>query len=326
MDYAALGRSNLMVSRLGFGCAALSGHDYGPIDEVEAAKAIQRAYDLGFTLFDTADVYGFGRSEQLLSEALGDRRHDVVIATKGGIAWDARGRTRRDVSPSHLRDALDASLARLKVEAVSLYQVHWLDGRTPIGDVMGELSSLQQAGKVKHLGICNVGGEELSAAQAHGRLEAFQLPLSLVERGHRPSLAAATHAHGVGTLAYNVLGQGLLAGATPDPNRLHPSDLRFRSRLFQSPTYEQGRRVYEQLIREARVNGRSAAQMAIRWVLEQEPVTVALVGAKTCRQVEDNAGALGWSLDDTVLRRLESMPLESDELRRLAAPVRHRGR
>ncbi len=285
----------------------MSGHDYGPIDEAEAIKAIQRAHDLDFSLFDTADVYGFGQSERLLSQALGSLRHDVIIATKGGIAWDARGRTRRDVSPSHLRAALDASLDRLKVEAISLYQVHWLDGRTPIGDVMETLLSLQQAGKVEHLGICNVGSSDLSAAQAYGPVEVLQLPFSLLERDHRPRLAAAAGTHGIGTLVYNVLGQGLLAGATPDPTRLHPSDLRFRSHLFQSGAYAQGRRVYERLIDEAKLSGRSPAQMAIRWAVEQEAVTVALVGAKTVRQVEDNAGALGWSIDPDALRRLGNL-------------------
>lgn len=307
MDQVRLGRSELVVSRLGFGCAALSGYDYGPIDEAEAIRAIRRAHDLDVTLFDTADVYGFGRSEELLSEALGNARDKVVVATKGGIAWDARGRTRRDASPRHLRDALDASLARLKLEAVSLYQVHWLDDRTPLGDVVETLSSFQREGKVVHAGICNVGPEDLSVAQAHGRLECLQLPLSLVEREHGDGLEAAARIHGMGTLAYNVLGQGLLTGATPDPATLHSSDLRFRSHLFQQPAYTHGRRAYEQLTEEAEALARSPAQLAIRWVLEQEHVTAALVGAKTRRQVEDNAGAVGWSIDRATLRRLDGL-------------------
>lgn len=310
MEQVRLGGSNLMISRLGFGCAALSGYDYGPIDEAEAVKAIQLAYDLGVTLFDTADVYGFGRSEELLSKALGNARSKVVIATKGGVAWDARGRTRRDVSPRHLRQALDASLARLKVDAAPLYQVHWLDDRTPIGDVMETLLSFQTAGKVAHLGICNVAPDELTAAQAKARVETLQVPMSLIERGSRTGMASAARTYGMATLVYNVLGQGLLAGATPDPARLHPTDLRLRSRLFQSASYKRGRRVYEQLALEAEVHGRSPAQMAIRWVLEQQNVTAALVGAKTRRQMEENAGALSWQIDPSALRRLDGLAAE----------------
>jgi aryl-alcohol dehydrogenase-like predicted oxidoreductase len=293
-----------MVSRLGFGCAALSGYDYGPIDEGEAVRAIRRAYDLGVNLFDTADVYGFGRAEKLLRNALGKRRHDVVIATKGGMAWDEGGRTRRDTSPGHLRGAVEASLVRLGVDAVSLFQVHWLDGRTPIGDTIEALTELRQAGKIRHLGMCNVGSDEVATAQQHGRVESLQLPLSLLERQHRPTLDDAQGTHGMATLAYNVLGQGLLAGATPDRTRLAASDLRFRSPLFQPGTYDASRRAHGRVTAEATLIGRSPAQVAIRWVLDQPGVTAALVGAKTRVQVEDNAGALGWTSDPDSLRRL----------------------
>ena len=132
MDYATMGSTGLQVSRLGFGCAAMGGYDYGPVDDRDSIESVRRALDLGITFFDTADVYGLGHAEHVLGRALGKNRHDVVVATKFGKAWDAKGRVSRDTSPRRLVRAVEASLQRMDLDCITLYQIHWLDEQTPL--------------------------------------------------------------------------------------------------------------------------------------------------------------------------------------------------
>src|SRR5947207_3407434 len=155
MEYRKLAFTDLEVSRVGFGGWAISGHGWGPVDDRESAAAVQRALDLGINLFDTADVYGFGHSEEVLASALGDERRHAVIATKFGVTWDARGRVSRDVSPPRVVAALEASLRRLRLDCIPLYQVHWPDGATPVAATMEALRRCQEAGKVRWIGCCN---------------------------------------------------------------------------------------------------------------------------------------------------------------------------
>ena len=145
----------MTVSRLAFGCWAMGGHGYGTVDDAESIAAVKKALELGINFFDTADVYGFGHSERILSEALDSRRHDVVIATKFGVSWDDSGKTRKDCSPKRLVEALEGSLRRLRVECIPLYQIHWHDGITPVPDLMETLLRCREAGKIRYIGCSN---------------------------------------------------------------------------------------------------------------------------------------------------------------------------
>jgi len=146
MEYRRLGLTGLRISRVGFGCWAIGGHGYGLVTEKDFSAAVKEALDLGINFFDTADVYGFGRSERILAKALGSRRKEVVIATKFGVAWNKQGQTYKDCSPRRAEQALEGSLNRLKIDCIPLYQIHWHDGITPIPEIMQALLKFQWQG------------------------------------------------------------------------------------------------------------------------------------------------------------------------------------
>lgn len=310
MEQADLGPSGLVVSRVGLGTACFSGYDYGRIDERGATAAVRRALELGVTLFDTADVYGFGRAEELLGNALGPAREEVVIATKVGVAWNGSGNTYRDLSPTRVVTALDASLRRLRVDSIPLYQVHWLDPNTPIDDLMDVLIDCQRAGKVRHFGFCNVGTSVLEEAARRCRVDALQLPFSLLERQHNADLVLARNQLQMTTLVYNVLAQGLLSGALTRASTFESSDLRRRSPIFSGAIYEHGLQLVRELWSIAAEYGRTPAQVAIRWVLDQNGVTSAIVGARSARQVEENA-FIAWDLGGSHRERLDDLAVPS---------------
>ena len=149
MEYAKLGLSDLRVSRIGFGCWAIGGHGYGKTDDKESIKAIQKALHLGINFFDTADVYGFGHSEEILCKALGSQKDNVIIATKFGVNWDERGNTFYDCSPKRVTEALEGSLRRLKIDCIPVYQIHWYDNVSPILETLEVLKKYQESGKIQ---------------------------------------------------------------------------------------------------------------------------------------------------------------------------------
>ena len=155
MEYVKFGSTPLTISRIGVGCAAIGGYDYGKVDDRESVTAIRKAFDLGITFFDTADVYGFGHAEEILAQALGKHRAEVIVATKFGVSWEGKGRTTRDISAARVVEALEGSLRRLKLECIPLYQIHWHDFRTSLEETMQALKRCQEAGKVRFVGCCN---------------------------------------------------------------------------------------------------------------------------------------------------------------------------
>ena len=163
MEYKYIGNTINQITRIGFGCWAIGGHGYGNVSDDESIKSIQHAIDLGINFFDTADVYGFGHSEEILSKALGNKRHEVFIATKFGVAWDENGNTKKDCSPSRVVKALDASLKRLRIEIIPLYQIHWPDGTTNLDDTLDVLEKCQREGKIINIGCSNFSSELLGS-------------------------------------------------------------------------------------------------------------------------------------------------------------------
>lgn len=298
MEYVTLGVTELTVSRLGYGCAAMGGYDYGRVSDDESMRAVQRALSVGVNFFDTADAYGFGHAEEVLGRALGSRKHDVVIATKFGVRWDAQGRTERDTSARWAELAVEGSLRRLGLDCIPLYQIHWPDYRTSIAATLEALRRLREAGKVRYFGCCNFGADALDEAQAHGRLESLQLPYSLVERQCEATIDRCSREHHVAILSYNSLAQGLLSGKYGADSRFEGTDLRRRSKLFRGEALERNLVVVERLKVVGRRHDRTPAQVALRWILDNASVTCAITGIKAPRQIEENAGALEWRLPD----------------------------
>lgn len=303
MEYTEFGQTGLSISRVGVGCAAIGGYDYGKVDDRESIAAIHRALDLGINFFDTADAYGLGHSEEVLGRALGARRREVVVATKVGVRWDPLGRIRRDLSPGWVVRALEGSLRRLKMDCIPVYQIHWPDPATPVADTLELLRKSQEAGKIRFIGCCNFPESLVDQAQAVCRVDSLQLPYSLAQREFLAAIRYCHSKYRMAVLAYSPLAQGLLSAKYTRASKFEGTDLRARSGLFRGKIFEANLALVEGLKKAAGRIGRSPAQVAIRWILEEPAVACALAGVKRPQQVEENAGASGWNLsrDDVML-------------------------
>ena len=287
MEYVGIG--GLSASRIGFGCAPMGGFDYGPVDDAVSIEAVHAALDGGINFFDVADVYGFGRAEEVLGRALAGRR--AVIATKFGLEWGS-GSVRRDASAAYVARAVDASLARLQVEVIDLYQIHWPDPDTPLYETAGALVRLREAGKIREIGCCNFSLAQLQELHALVPVAAYQAPLNLLCRGIEEDVLPWCDANGVSVLAHSVLARAVLAGRR-DAN-FEENDTRPRSRYF-VPSAEK-ELVIETMGSVAAMTGRSLANIASRWVLDRG-AAVALIGMKTPEQVREHLRAADWALD-----------------------------
>ena len=296
MEYARLGAGKCLISRVGFGCASISGYDYGPVDEPAWMRTVREALDCGINFFDVADVYGFGRGEEMLSRALGEQRHKVVLATKFGLVWDSQGEIRRDASPKTIEQALNESLRRLRVESITLYQLHWPDTVTPPGEILETLKLFQDRGKIQFIGLSNVSLEQLESAHRTHPVDSAQVPYNLLCRGIEERFLSWCDVNQIGVLAHSGLARGLLSGRRPLGSHFKGSDTRNQSAYF-AP---EGRQQKEALVRALCETGRRArcspAAAALRWLLDHRQVTSVLVGMNNLTQLKENLRAVGWRL------------------------------
>lgn len=300
MEYVQLSGTDLVVSRIAFGGDAIGGHHYGQVSEEDAIATVRRALDLGINFFDTADTYGFGRSEEILARALGDKRKDVVISTKFGVVWDSNGNITHDINPKRVYTAVDQSLRRLKLECIPLYFIHHPDGVTPIESTMEALTRCQEVGKIRYVGCSNFQPELIGEAHAEHPITAVQVPYNLIDREVEKTMLPFCKSLGINVLAYFPLAQGLLTGkhgaARP---KLENQDARSRRwSYFQHDSFPAYLQVVSLLKVVARQYGVTPAQLALRWILDNQEVACALVGAKRTSHVEENAGAFGWNLSE----------------------------
>lgn len=306
MEYEKLGSTDLTVSRLGFGCWAIGGHGYGLVDDDESIRAIRCALDHGITFFDTADAYGFGHSERILARALGPRRKDVVIATKFGVAWNEKGGTFRDCSPARAISSLEGSLKRLDIDCIPLYQIHWHDGKTPIGDTIDALRRCQDAGKVRYVSCSNFSLDLINQAQKHHRIESLQCLYNLLQRENENAMLSCREMFRMGVIAYGTIVRGLLSGKFNARVRAYAAgDTRASSEMFRGERLAFCVSVAEMLDRIGQRYGRCGAQVAIRYVLQKKFITAAIVGHKTVQQIDENVKALGWNLSDDDMQQLD---------------------
>lgn len=283
-----LGRSDLHVSRLGFGCWQLGGHGWQDIDQQEIIKAIDTALDSGINFFDTADIYGLGASETLLGKVLGNRG---IVATKFGVR-EKEGATYFDNSRQWLFEAVEASLKRLGRETIDLYQLHWPDQKRPLEDTLADLETLRTQGKIRWYGLSNIDPTTLKTLPEG--LATFTLEYSLLQRTWERAIAATRT---LSFLAWGSLAQGLLSGKYTRNHRFADTDIRSRpTSLFAPKHWDIYEPILEKLSATAKAHNRSMAQTALRWVLDTQPHSVVLTGIKNVGQLQDNLGALNWSL------------------------------
>src|SRR5262245_21762768 len=202
MQYRTMGNSDLTVSALGFGCWEMGGNQYGEVDDEEEQRAVERAIDLGVTLFDTAAVYGYGHSEEVLGRALGSRRSEIVLVTKGGITWEeVGGPITRTATREVLVKGLEDSLRRLGTDYVDLFLIHWPDGKTPEAEMMASLNELLRSGKTRYIGVSNFTADMLRASEQHAEICANQVGYNLFDRRWErqmfPTARAGDRNHGL---------------------------------------------------------------------------------------------------------------------------------
>ena len=278
---------------------------YGTFDDAESIRTIHRAIDLGVTFFDTAEVYGPYTNEELLGRAIAGKREKLVIATKFGFALDS-GRQGVDGSPTNAKRVADASLKRLNIDVIDLYYQHRRDPSVPIEETVGAMKELVEAGKVRYIGLSEVGVETLRRANAVHPITALQSEYSLWERGIEASILPTLRELGIGFVPYSPLGRGYLTGNLK-VEELVPNDWRRTVPRFSEASAQKNQRLLEIVKRVAERRRATPAQVALAWVLAQGSDVVPIPGTKRVRYLEDNAGAVNVSLEPDDLRELDDI-------------------
>jgi aryl-alcohol dehydrogenase-like predicted oxidoreductase len=296
MEYLQLASSGLKISRIGFGCAAISGYDYGKVDDRESIDAIRKAWEAGVNLFDTSDVYGFGHVEEILAKALGNDRHEAIITTKFGINWDQSGKTFKDCSVKRMTWALEDSLRRLQVDCIPIYMVHWHDGVTPLPEIMEALGECQKQGKIRYLGCSNFTAKMVWEASETHKIDFVQLPYNLVRREYEGQLIESVEQLSMTTMVYDVLARGLLSGKYNKRVQFGENDTRARDQYFSGAYFNSNLQMVKRLETIGRRHHKTPAQVAIRWALERPYIRCVLIGSKRSSQVAENTDVFGWRL------------------------------
>jgi aryl-alcohol dehydrogenase-like predicted oxidoreductase len=308
MQQRTLGRSGLTVSALGLGCMGMSDF-YGPLDDDESVRTLHRAVELGVTLFDTADMYGPYKNEELVGKALKDRRQQVVIATKFGILRDPNDPSKRGISgrPEYVRQACEASLRRLGTDYIDLYYQHRVDPETPIEDTIGTMAELVQEGKVRHLGMSEAAADTLRRASAVHPIAALQSEYSLWSRDPENGVLQACRELGIGFVPYSPLGRGFLTGQIKQFEDLAPDDYRRHTPRFQGENFQKNLDLVARINDLAAQKSCTPGQLALAWVLAQGADVVPIPGTKRVQYLEENLGALNVQLSADELTQLDAI-------------------
>jgi aryl-alcohol dehydrogenase-like predicted oxidoreductase len=307
MKTLQLGTDGPIVSAQGFGAMGISV-GYGDTDLTEARATLEHAFELGITLFDTADAYGFGENERFLAPFFAAHRDEVVIATKFGLTRSEDGELTIHNDPAYIRAAADASLQRLGVDQIDLYYMHRRDPEVPLEEMVGAMAELVAAGKVKHLGLSEVTGTELATAHAIHPIAAVESEWSLFSRDIERQVVPTAVRLGIAMVPYSPLGRGLLTGVNHvDPNAAN--DARNTMPRFQGANGETNQALLEPLRKIAEAHGATVAQVALAWVHQRAEVwgtaVVPIPGTRSRTRVEENVAAVDLALDDAELAILE---------------------
>lgn len=310
MEYRRLGISGVMVSEICLG-AMTFGRE---IDERDSRALIGRFVDAGGNFIDTADVYSAGTAEEITGRAIKDKRDEIVLATKVRFPM-GDGPNDVGISRKHIIAGCEASLKRLGTDYIDLYQVHCWDAATPLEETMSALTDLVRAGKVRYLGLSNFTGWQIakasSLAEAKGfeRFISLQPQYSLVERTIDYDVRPACLDAGIGLIPWGPLGAGFLTGkyrrseAPPEDSRIGQAE-EWQAEHWDKRATERNWDTVDVVGQVAEETGKSHAQVALRWLIQRQPVTCPIVGARKPEQLEDNLGATGWALDDKQVERL----------------------
>ena len=309
MEYILISGTKMTASRIALGTWAIGGWMWGGSDEAESIRTIHAALDKGINLIDTAPVYGFGVSEEIVGKAIEQRgrREDVLIATKVGLEW-RNGSIFRNASRDRIRREVQDSLRRLRTDYIDIYQVHWPDPTVPIEETARAMQALYKEGLIRGVGVSNYSPEQMDRFMAVSELRTVQPPYNLFERQIDRDVLPYVREKGLSALVYGSLCRGLLSGRMQADTKFTGDDLRKSDPKFQPPRYAQYLKAVQQLDALAQKRyGKRVIDLAVRWVLDQPGVSVALWGARHPSQLEAVTDALHWKLDEDALAAIDQI-------------------
>jgi aryl-alcohol dehydrogenase-like predicted oxidoreductase len=313
MEHTSIPDITTPASRVGLGTWAMGGVQWGGTDDNESVKTIHAALDLGITLIDTAPAYGFGHSEKVVGRAIAERggRDRIVVATKVGLEREGnalyRNSTQRQISLE-----IEESLKNLRTDYIDLYQVHWPDFSTPYEETAQALVDLKKAGKIRAIGVSNYSIEAMDRFRSIAPLATAQPPLNLFERQAMDKIIPWCRTNKVSTLTYGALCRGLLTGTINKDTRFEGDDLRKTDPKFLPPRFAQYTEAVDKLRQFARQNyGKEVLSLAVRWLLDQPGVSVALWGARHPGELDPLREVMGWKLDKAALASMDKIVAES---------------
>ena len=310
MEYITLQNSDIQVSRICIGGCPMGGYGWGDTQENELIEAVHTAFDAGINFFDTADTYGLGQSEITLGKALGNRRKDVIIASKFGVRIEG-GKTFYDNSPEWIEKAVEGSLKRLGTDYIDVYQVHYRDGKTPLTDVVEALEKIKEKGYIRSYGLSNIHTEDIKEIEPlKGRFVSFQDEYSLACRKNESDMLEISEKLQMTPLTWGSLGQGILTGKYTKENvDFGTNDRRSKDIYvnFHGEKLLKNLEIVEVMKEISAQYGKSVAAVAIRYILDFIPESVVLCGAKRPSQVLDNVSSIGWKLEKEDISRLDEV-------------------
>jgi aryl-alcohol dehydrogenase-like predicted oxidoreductase len=320
MELRNLGKSNVKVTPMAFGAWAIGGWMWGGAEASDAIKAIQAAWHEGITTIDTAPVYGFGRSEELVGKAMaGVARDKYQLLTKFGMNWmteegeyyfdtvDNEGKPFRMfkwASREKVMQECEDSLRRLKTDYIDLYQIHWPDSTTPISETFEAVQRLMEQGKVRAAGVCNYNAAQVAEALKTVPLASNQVPYSLINRGIEKQLVPQAIDNGMSIIPYSPLQRGLLTGKIKPGHKFGEGDTREGNRFYTDENIRRANVLLEEIRPIANQHQATLAQLVINWTMHRPGIGCVLVGARNEQQVKDNVGALKFQLSEEEMNRI----------------------
>ncbi len=304
----------MLITPVGFGAWAVGGEwafGWGPQDDQQSIAAIRRAIELGMNWIDTAAVYGLGHSEEVVAKAVAGMNPKPYIFTKCSQVWDSQGKVVTNLDPASIRKECEASLRRLKVDVIDLYQIHW-----PQDELLEKgwetLVQLKQEGKVRHIGVSNFSVEQLERVMRIAPVSTLQPNYSMIYRKNEPEVLPYCLKHNIGVIAYSPMGAGLLTGTMTRERfaSLPAGDWRHRANAYQEPAFTRNLEIAEFIKSLGKRLGQPAGVIALAWVLRNPAVTGAIVGGRSASQVEGIIGAMEFRLGRAELKEMEEFLME----------------
>lgn len=298
MEYVKIGETGIEASRIGLGCWAIGGWLWGGSDERESIDTVHAALAKGINLLDTAAIYGFGRSEEIVGKALSEygSRDKVIIATKAGLDWTS-GKVYRNSAESRVKREIEDSLKRLRTDYIDIYQIHWPDFETPIEETAEAMHDLIKDGKIRAIGVSNYSTEQMDIFRQSAPLHVAQPPYNLFERGIEDDILPYCDKNGVTMLMYGAICRGLLSGRMKPDTKFEGDDIRKIDPKFKQPRFGWYLEAVGKLDEYAKKKfGKRVIHLAVRWMLDRAASHIALWGARRPDQLDPVHEILGWSL------------------------------